>query len=124
MPPKGKSDPPDSTVDTPVEPTSEVEHWLTEVERLERENAELKRKLGEAMGASMVRLETDATPMAGPRRLVISQGVWDDLLRHGEVQDPGSGYMLRRNAESARVEVIDRRTGEPAEGMTIVEMRG
>lgn len=94
------------------------------VAELERENAELRRQLAEARdGGTVVRLETSEKPVC-PRRIVISEGVWDDLLRHGEVQDPGTGYLLRRDAETGDVQVIDRKTGEPAQGVELAERRG
>lgn len=52
------------------------------------------------------------TAPARPRRILISQGVADDLKRLGKVTDPGTGYELRRDADTGSVTVHDRRTGE------------
>jgi hypothetical protein len=50
-----------------------------------------------------------STP-ARPRRILISQGAMDDLVRLGKVTDPGTGYELRRDPDGGEITVWDRRT--------------
>jgi hypothetical protein len=50
---------------------------------------------------------------AKPRRIVISEGVMQDLMRLGEVVEPGTGHLLRRDADTGEIAAIDRRDGQP-----------
>lgn len=132
--PAAKATPPAPPPETPP-PAPEVDE---QVSTLEKENADLREQLAAAKAAAerdpverptlVTTADTAAftggvtsgrAEPARPRRIVVSEGVKNDLERLGEVVDPGTGYLLRLDRDSGEITVVDRLTKQTVDIPTV-----
>lgn len=85
------------------------------VAELERENADLRRQVAAARKA-----ETAKAGPAKPFRVRVSEGTRADLVLYGEVIEPATGLLLKRDKDTGEVTVFNRGTGEVADVEVIV----
>jgi hypothetical protein len=69
-------------------------------------------------GASAAPVKKTAGP-AKRRRIVVSQGAFEDLTRLRKVTDPGTGYTLRVGHDGT-VTAYNRGTGQPVEDIDVI----